>query len=145
MPGQAIAELAHVHHGEGFTHTGLHFGTRNAAALQTEGDVLRDRHMRKEGVALKDHPGIAAVRWESRDIALAKEDLPGCDIHEAGKHSQGRGLAAAARAKQGEELAVMDGQIETLNDLDVAVGLADGIEVDCGHLMDRQKERLSLK
>ena len=40
--------------------------------------------------------------------SVAEADLAAVELAEAGDHAQQRGLAAARRAEQGEELAVLD-------------------------------------
>ena len=46
------------------------------------------------------------------DVAVADQDLARVDLLEAGEHAQGRGLAAAGRADEDEELAVVDLQVQ---------------------------------
>ena len=47
----------------------------------------------------------------------------------------GRGLAGAVRAKQAEDLARADGEVDALKGLEVAVGLAEGARFDDGAVM----------
>ena len=100
-------------------------GRRGAAELQRVADVLGDRHVRVERVGLEDHRHVAVLRQHVGDVALADQHAAGGDGFEAGDHAQRRGLAAAGGAEQHEELAVGDGEVEALDHLDGAEGLAD--------------------
>ncbi len=51
------------------------------------------------------------------------------DGFEAGDHAQQRGLAAAGRADEDGELAVLDGDVDALDDLDRAKEFADVLEM----------------
>jgi hypothetical protein len=42
----------------------------HTARLEPEGNVLTDRHVREEGIVLKDHPKPARLRRQPRDVAL---------------------------------------------------------------------------
>ena len=53
---------------------------------------------------------------------------------EPGHHAERRGLAAARRPEEDEELAVLDLEVEALHHLDVAEGLVD---VGEGHVHSR--------
>ena len=55
------------------------------------------------------------------------------DLLEPGDHPQQGGLAAAGRTDEDAELAVLDLEVDALDDLDVAVALADVLECDGGH------------
>ena len=85
-----------------------------AAQLERVGDVLEHGHVRPDRVRLEDHAEVALVgRHERRrrrrgDDAPAQRDLAGVGTLEAGDQAQGRGLAAAARPEQREDLAAPD-------------------------------------
>jgi hypothetical protein len=81
--------------------------------LQIEPQIVAYGHVRVERVALEDHGHIAVPRRDIRHIAPTQRDGPGGDRFQPGDHTQRRRLAAAGRTKQGEELAILDLQIET--------------------------------
>ena len=64
--------------------------------------------MRKQRVALEHHVDGALMRRDLRDILAVEQNAAGVGRLEAGQHSQQRGLAAAARTEQREELAGVD-------------------------------------
>jgi len=75
------------------------------AHIEREANVLCDREIGKERVRLEDHPDWSFARGYPGDIG-------GPDLHfapiwlvEAGDDAQQRGLAAARRAKHGQQLA----------------------------------------
>ena len=68
--------------------------------------------------------GTAAMSWPSIRIRPAVGRL------EAGQHAQERGLAAAGRAQQGEELALVDVEADIVDGVDVAELLGDVLDLD---------------
>ena len=77
-------------------------------------DIFGDRHVRPQRVALEDHRHVALLgRQRARrrgDDALAHADLAGGRLDEAGDEAQRRGLAAAGRAQQAHQAAMLDRQ-----------------------------------
>ena len=98
---------------------------RRAAQLQREGHVVGDRHVRVERVVLEHHGDVALFRRHVVDDALADADLSRGDVLEPGDHPQQGRLAAARRPDQDDELAVADVDVDAVNDLKRAEGLAD--------------------
>jgi hypothetical protein len=82
--------------------------TRHPPIHQAVADVLRHREIRKQRVGLEDDAVVAARRRQSRDVAAVLHDAPGALRFEAGDDAQQRGLAAARRAEQADELALVD-------------------------------------
>ena len=80
--------------------------------LQAVGDVLGDRHVRPQRVALEHHRHVALLGRQRAPRrghhAVAQHDLAGGRLGEAGKQAQRRGLAAARRSEQAHERAVLD-------------------------------------
>ncbi len=68
------------------------------------------------------------MRWPSSRRSPELIELETCE------HPERRGLAAAGRPEHAEELAVLDGEVETLDrDRAVRIGLADVPEHDLRH------------
>mgnify|MGYP006199955153 CR=1 FL=1 len=90
---------------------------------------------REERQMLEDHLDVAPVGGK-RHYALALEpDIAGGGRLEAGDHPHQRGLAAAGRAEQREELAVLDGQRQVVDRREVPEPFRDPFEpnVSVGH------------
>ena len=68
--------------------------------------------------------GTAAMSWPSIRI------LPAVGRLEAGQHPQQRGLAAAGRPQQREELALVDVDADIVDRVDVAELLGDVLDLD---------------
>ncbi len=112
----AAAQLGHV----AFSHPGkLHqfqrlldprcnFGFGHLAGAQPEGHVFEHVHVRKQGIALKHHGGVASLGGEMRDIAAVERDRSRVGRLESGRDAQRGRFAASARAQQGEELSLGD-------------------------------------
>src|SRR6476661_9666591 len=90
-------------------------------------DVLEDGHVRPDRVGLEDHGNAALL---ARHVAAlprrihrlaGQHDAAAGGLLEAGDRAQGRGLAAAGRAKQGEKLAARDAEADAVHRRHVAV------------------------
>ena len=81
---------------------------RQALHLQPVGDVGAHAHMREQRVGLEHQVDRPLVRRQRRDVAAVEQDAPVARRLEAGEHAQQRGLAAAGRAEQREELVLAD-------------------------------------
>ena len=103
------------------------------AHSQPESNVLEHREVREEGIALEHETRVAVIGREAGDVALAEANEPRVRFDEARDHAQRRGLAAAARAQQDQELAVCDAQRKVLDREMLAKFLADGFEGDGRH------------
>ena len=94
------------------------------AQLEAEGEVVTDRHVRIERVALEDHGDVAVFRRDVVDDPLADPQRAAGDLLEAGDHAQAGGLAATGRPDEDHELPVSDVEVEVVNGHHVAEPLA---------------------
>ena len=115
---------------EDLGHPRPHLRLRQLLPLETERDVVRDRHVREERVALEDGVHVALVRREPDDVAVAEEDPAGRRVLEAADHPEGRRLAAAGRAEQREERAPWDLERDAVDRPRLAELLDDFLEPD---------------
>ena len=106
--------------------------TGPACLAQAEGDVLPHVEVRKQRVALEYRVDRSPVWPHGRDVASTDVDRPLGWLLEAGDHPQSRGLAAARRADDREELAALDFEVEGADRLQVAEPLGDGGKADRG-------------
>ena len=123
-------------------HPPVDLGLARLAQLQAEGEVVVDRHVRVERVALEDHGDVAVLGRHVVDDPVADEELAVADLLQAGDAAQRGGLAAAGGADQDRELAVADLEVQVVDGDDIlAVPLVHVIEGDgrhrlrscCGH------------
>ena len=109
-------------------------GTIELPELQAVGDVLSHRHMRPQRVALEHHRDVALLGWQHAggrgDDTVAKRDLAGAGLHEAGNEAQRRGLAAARRPEQAHELSVLDGERDVVENRQAAKTLGQPTQCD---------------
>ena len=126
----AVAELLHLHEGERLSDPGAGLLPGRPREAQPEGDVLGDRQVGEEGVALEHGVDVALVRRGVRDVLAVEQDPSPAGTLEAGDHAQRRGLAAPARAEQREELARRDVQVYAAHRLEGAVALGEVDELD---------------
>src|SRR3989454_2286711 len=103
---------------------------RKRAHAQRKGDVALDRHVGKQGVVLEDDADVALVWLAARQILAAELDDAAAGLLEARDHHQRRRLPRAARAEQGEELALVDLEADPVDGVDAAVvGLHETVEL----------------
>ncbi|MBF8290436.1 MAG: putative phenol hydroxylase [Chloroflexi bacterium] len=98
-----------------------------------EGEVVADRHVRVERVALEDHRDVAILGGHVVDHTVTDPEGALGDVFQSGDHPEAGGLAAARRADQDHELAVLDLERQVADRGDLAVTLGDVVERDGGH------------
>ena len=81
---------------------------RDPPPPQPEGDILVDRQVREERVALEDGVHVPPEGGQAGDIGLAEMDPAGGGVLEAADHAQRGGLAAAGGAEEREKLPAVD-------------------------------------
>ena len=117
----------------GSLHTLRDLTLRRAAQHEREAHIGGDRHVRVEGVVLEHHGDVALFRRHAIDHALADADFAGGDVLEPRDHAQKRRLAASRRSHQHDELAVVDQDVDAVDDLDRSKGLSDVADRDRSH------------
>ena len=88
------------------------------AQTQPVGDVVAGRHVREQAVGLEDHAHVAVVRRHLGDVLAVDEDPTGVGDVEPGERAQRRGLAAARRAQQRDQLTGRHLQVEPVEGVD---------------------------
>ncbi len=104
-----------------------------AHGLEPEGEVLADRHVRIERVRLEDHREAALGGVDLVDQLAVDEDLAVAHLLEPGDHPQQGRLAAAGRADEDHELAVLDLEVDAVDHLGVAEALDDPMQPQLSH------------
>ena len=108
-------------------------GLGRAQVLEAEAQVLLDAHMRVERVGLEHHRHAARRRQQVVAALAVDVDLAGADLLEAGDHPQQRGLAAAGRADEDGEGAVVDREVDAVDHFERLEALPDVPEFDRRH------------
>ncbi|MNP01130.1 hypothetical protein D3C76_929340 [compost metagenome] len=121
LAGVALGEGVELDHAQHTLHPLADVGLAEVAHAQRKGQVLGHGHVREQRVVLEHHADVALVRRHVVDRAPGQLDFTGGGGFEAGQHHQAGGLARAGRAKQGEELALADIQVEVFDDQRLAV------------------------
>src|SRR3989475_7019512 len=121
LRGSAIEQCVDLDERGGLAHAPLAlFLAHGTAKLEREADVLGDRHVRVQRVALEDHADPAFLWEEVIDTSVTEEDLSARRTVDASDHEQGRGLPAAGRPEERDELARADLEIELVHPDDLA-------------------------
>jgi hypothetical protein len=90
--------------------------------------------VRIERVILEDHGEVAVFRCLVQQRGAVGEDVAAVRGGETGNDAQQRGLAAAGRPEQGQELAAGDGQVDAAEHLRRAEGLGHSDNIEPRHL-----------
>src|SRR5882672_4996794 len=98
--------------------------------LQTEGDVLEDRHLPEERVVLEAEAHLAFAGAAPRGLLAVDEDFTGIGRGQASDDAQQRGLAAAARTEQRHQLALADLERDPVQGDEAAEALAEVAKPD---------------
>src|SRR5437773_9951232 len=88
------------------------FPARAVAVLETEGDVVAHRHVRKDRVVLEHQANIATMGGHAIDPLAGYPYLAAVLAIESSHRAQQRGLAATRRSQQREEFARLDGEVD---------------------------------
>ena len=109
-------------------------GLRGAPDLEPVAEVLADVHVRVERVALEHHRDVSVPRRDVGDVAAVDRDRAVRDLLEPGKRPEQRGLPAAGRADERDELPVLDAEGHVVERDDVALeDLGHVVELDHAH------------
>ena len=92
--------------------------------LERIGDVVVHRHMRPDGVALEDHGYAALTRKLVQNALAVDQDIAAGNLFQSGDHADGRRLAAAGRAEEDDELALLDVQVHVIDNQRPILGVA---------------------
>ena len=107
---------------------------RLLAQLQAERHVVINGHVRIERVVLEDHRDIAILRRHVVHQTVADVQFAFRNLFKTRDHTERRGLAAAGRTDQNDELLVLDIQAEVGNSGHVAgVNLVDVVKLQARH------------
>ena len=109
--------------------------------FQTESDVFIHRHMRPERVILEQEADVALVRRQVDALfgienrRAVDEDAAAGRRFQPGDHAQGGRFAAAGRAEQGDEAAILNLQIQILHGDKLVKALGDVLQNNFRHVV----------
>jgi hypothetical protein len=134
LAGLARQQLPDAEQMRHLTDAGLDLAPAVAADAHAKREIAFDRHVREQGVVLEHEGEVAIARIDLVDPPGADIEIAGGDRLETRDHAQGGRLAAARRAEQDHELAVLDLEVERIHGGDPAgVDLGDALEPDVVH------------
>src|SRR5712692_1499825 len=125
----ALVQPDQAHHPQRAIDPLLALCRRDALDPQPVADVVAYGHVGEEGVVLEDRVRLALVRRHRGDVAPAELDPASIRALEAGDQPEQGRLPGPGRAEQGEELPLLDGQVDPGDCDDLAVVLAHPFQV----------------
>jgi hypothetical protein len=137
LRGFAIHEGVELQDAASRINTFGNLALRPASDAQPEAHIVAHAHVRIERVVLEHHGDPAGGSVDIVDNFAFNAQVTRCDLLQAGDHPQQRGLATAGRPDKDTELAMLDVEVDIMNDLDVAIGLLDVAQGDVCHFTPR--------
>ena len=131
--GNATQRVGEVEQGRDLAHAPVDLLGGDLLGVEREGQVLRHRETRIEGVELEHHGNVAIARREVVDPAACDEDVARRRVLEPRDHAERRGLAAARRAEQAHDLAGFHVEVDVVDRGERAEVLAEVAQLDVGH------------
>jgi hypothetical protein len=104
-------------------------GLADLALLEPVGDVVQHGQVREQRVLLEDGVDVTPVRGRAHRVGSADQDLALVRLLEAGDQPQRRGLAAARRPQERQELALADLQVDGVDCRESAEALRHGTQL----------------
>ena len=98
---------------------------RPLGELEREAHIVGDIHMRIERVVLEHHRDVAVLGMDVIDAPARDLDVALGHRLKPGDHAQQCRLAAARGPEQHDEGAVLDVEVDAMDNLDVAIVLED--------------------
>ena len=123
----AVDVLADLHAGECVLDAAVDLVLGQLLNVQAEGDVLAHGHVRPQSVGLENQVEVALARRSEvslgsvYDLLAVHEDGAVLRLLQTGYNAQRGGFAAAGRTEQRHEVAVLDGEVNVLQDVVFAV------------------------
>ena len=108
LSGILVTLLRQSHQLQQFVHALADICLGSLTVLQAVGDVLRHRHVGKQGVGLKDNAEVPFRGRQRGNVLAGLLDLAGGLDVEAGDGAQQGGLSAAGGPEKAHELALVD-------------------------------------
>ncbi len=133
LRGQPFQQRFQFQHPGNFREPPRDLGARDPRVEESKRNVLANRHVRVERIALKDHRYAALSGWQVLHSPSVDLDRSGVDGLEPRDHAQQRGLAAARRTQNHQELVRGDLQGEIIEHPGAAEALADTSERHTAH------------
>ena len=131
LPRPAIEHIVEMEGRADPAHARGDLGRGHPFGVQRIGQILGYGQRGVERIELKHHGDVAIARRQVIDAPAGDVDVASARVFEAGDHAQRRGLAAAGRAEQTDDLAGRDIEVDPVDGGEIAENL--------GHLLERDR------
>jgi hypothetical protein len=122
----AALQIAKRYEFDHATHPLRDFDGRAFLHFQTEGDVLLDREVGKERVALEDLVNVSMIGRDMRHVFAVEPDGSFGGGFKSRDHPEQGGFAAAGRPQQCEEFTFSNREIHLADSGEIAEAFGDG-------------------
>jgi hypothetical protein len=104
-----------IHQADHFPDAIFYVRVFHLSNAQAKGDILKDRHIGKQGIGLKDHTHVSLVRRLVGKVGTVQRDGATRRSFKARHHAKRRRFSTSRGSKERNELALIDIEIEILN------------------------------
>jgi hypothetical protein len=108
---------------------------------QPEGDVFENGEVRKKGIGLKDEADGPLIGGDARDVSAVETNVPRDRRQKTGNRPHRRGLAAARRARQGDELPLFYREVQPIDRNRLSIGKRQLFKREIGRVRHSGKNR----
>ena len=123
LAGILLFRAAHADQGQAVLHGLVDLGLGDLAQLQAEGQVFINGHVGPEVIALEYHGRGALFGGQVDDGLTVHGDVALGHVQKAADGAQDRSLAAAGGAQEGDDLALVDLQINVPDTVSIVIEL----------------------
>ena len=131
--GFALQQMLQAQNFSRLLHTLLDLLRWRMLQLETESHVIVDGHVGVEGVVLKYHCDVAVLRVNVIDHPVADQNFACRWVFQASHHTQAGAFSAAGRPDQHQKLAVLDIEVDIVDDFNLVEVFVDVLELHTRH------------
>ncbi|KKO63297.1 hypothetical protein VM94_03048 [Janthinobacterium sp. KBS0711] len=123
----AVEQVVDFQDGGGGAHALFDFRLGELAQLQAKAQVVEHGLVRIQRIVLEDHGDVALARRQVVDDLPLDGDGAARDGLEPRNHAHQGGFSTTRRAHEDDEFALLDFQVDAMNDFDAVVVLLDDL------------------
>ena len=128
-----VDEVAHLQQVGGVGDAGLEVLAGEAEQRAVKFEIAGHRHIEIDRAGLKHHAEAGQNFGRMLPVAEAEDfDTAGIGLEQAGGDLEQGGFSSAVRPQQPDDFAAADVEADALEGFELAVGFADGVEVENG-------------
>ena len=126
-----LAKTVKTDQTESLIHPAFDFVSRKLPDPQSESNILKSRHMRKQRIGLENHPGITFAGRLADDGVALDPDVTAIRIEKTRNHAECRCLATTGRPQQTHQLSLRNLQVDTVDGCEITKSFCQPFKGNC--------------